>query len=625
MRGIGALCRGRPVWLPGVLAAGVLWLAPATASAALVWSAPLFLNAEFMNAGLADLACPTSTHCVAVDASGREVAFDPADPSAWTAYTIDGTHALTDVSCPAASQCAAVDHRGAEITFDPEEVGAAPQRHVIDPGHSLDSVSCPSIGLCVAVDGSGDAVTFDPEDPSSVQSVRLGTTALSSVSCPSTTQCTALASGSFWGWAAQQAQRMVTFDPQTLAIVSVIQVPETADVTTLSCPTTDECVGAGTAVSVAAGQPVDEGGSTVTFDPTSSAIASGTVRSAVIYLDVACVSASVCTAMDASGTEVSFDPNSSGVLEQAAVDPLGDWSKGLNGSRIACLPAGVCVLATTTYESAAITFEPLAPGTPAPVAIDDGAPIAAVACPAPGDCIEVANTQSAYTPPTVAVASFDSVSQGHVNGAESFPGPFGGFACPKRNRCTVVMTQKTETGPGACGCSWSSAAATFDPAKPTGRNSAGIKIDAARIAGLACPDARECTAVDARGREVNFNPTHPRVRSVYPESTKSLSAITCPSATQCTAVGKNGTEVTFAPGTGWLITRRQIDAGRQLTAVACPSARQCSTADQLGREITFDPQRDRRLVTDQIGTTAVTGIACPSRRLCVAVTAVVPI
>lgn len=639
MRGIEAVCRGRLVWLWVVLAAGASWLVPTTSSAALTWSAPSFLNAAYVDSGLVDLACPISTQCVAVDSVGREVAFDPADPGAWSAYAIDGRHALTGVSCPAASRCVAVDGRGNEITFDPAEIGAAPQRYVIDPGRSLASVSCPSIDLCAAVDGAGRAVTFDPADASSMQvtvlgnpAPVLGNTALSSVACPSTVQCTALDSGSSGGWAPLQPERMITFDPQTDAIVSVSQLPGTVDITALACPTTGECVGAGSTVCAPApaDQPVTCGdsGATVTVDPTSSAIAPVTVRSPVHctlgcpggqarYLDVACVSALLCTAMDASGTEVTFDPNSSGVLEQAAVDPLGDWPKGFNGSRIACLPTGVCVLATTTYESAAITFEPLIPGKLSAVPIDAGAPIAALTCPELDDCIELANTKSQEQPPTIVVASLDSGFQSHISSAGSFLGTVGGFACPKRNRCTVVMTQK---GFRSCGCSWSSAAATFNPGKPASRSSAsGIRIDKARIVGLACPGVRECTAVDERGREVNFNPDHPAARSVHSESSKALSGIACSSAAQCTAVGKHGIEVTFVPTNGALITSQDIDGARKLTAIACPTARQCSAVDQLGREITFDPRRHGRLIRYQIGTAALTSISCPSQRLCIAV------
>ena len=633
MRGNGALCRGRPAWLLGVLAAGVLWLAPASASAALVWSAPVFLNAG-ADSGLVDLACPTSTLCVAVDSAGREVSFDPADPSAWSAYAIDRTRALTGVACPAASECVAVDGQGAAITFDPEQAGSASRRYVISrgplqvpaPGNALAAVSCASTGLCIAVDQQGHVIGFSPVGPPDARIApfsaeqTLGGQHL--VACPASTQCSVLSDTGTGTAPRSPTQTLITFDPRSLAAVATIAVPSSVSLTQLVCPTMSECIGAGSSLSVVGGQLAGNGTATVTFDPTSSTAGPAVVRGEVGNVALSCASASVCTAMDASGAEVSFDPNGSGVLEQAAVDPLGDYPKGFNGARIACPSADECVLATWN-DSDAITFAPLSPGTPVPVPIDDGGPIAAVACPAPGECVGVANTQFAYVPETTSLAAlFDSRSQTHLDATGLLSGTAKGIACPTRTQCTVVATQTPVCG--GCSTTPNTAETTFNPYKPPRRyafGSSGIKIDKTTVGGLACPSARECTVVDKRGREVTFDPIRPRARSVQLESNTALTSIGCPSAKQCTAVGKSGVEVTFVPETGSLITKRQIDKTRTLTSVACPTARQCSAVDRFGREITFDPQRDRRLVSQRISTTRLTGIACPSQRSCVAVTA----
>ena len=357
MRGNGALCRGRPAWLLGVLAAGVLWLAPASASAALVWSAPVFLNAG-ADSGLVDLACPTSTLCVAVDSAGREVSFDPADPSAWSAYAIDRTRALTGVACPAASECVAVDGQGAAITFDPEQAGSASRRYVISrgplqvpaPGNALAAVSCASTGLCIAVDQQGHVIGFSPVGPPDARIApfsaeqTLGGQHL--VACPASTQCSVLSDTGTGTAPRSPTQTLITFDPRSLAAVATIAVPSSVSLTQLVCPTMSECIGAGSSLSVVGGQLAGNGTATVTFDPTSSTAGPAVVRGEVGNVALSCASASVCTAMDASGAEVSFDPNGSGVLEQAAVDPLGDYPKGFNGARIACPSADECVLAT---------------------------------------------------------------------------------------------------------------------------------------------------------------------------------------------------------------------------------------------------------------------------------------
>lgn len=629
MRGSGAFYRGRLPQLLGVLAAGMLWLAPSSASAALSWSAPVFLDAG-ADSGLVDLACPTATQCVAVDSDGREVSFDPARPGAWSAYTIDGTRALTGVACPAATQCVAVDGQGAAITFDPEDVGAAPRRYVIDPGplvaapgNALAAVSCASSSLCIAVDQQGHVIGFapvgtaDPRIASFSAEATLGGQHL--LACPSVTRCSVLSTSGSGSGSQSPVQSLITFDPRSLEAVATTPVPSSLALTRLACPTVGECIGAGLALSQVGGHLGWSGTVTVTFDQVSATAGPAVVRGDVSDFALACVSASLCTAMDDSGAELSFDPNGSGVLQQAAVDPLGDYSKGDNGARIACPAVDRCVLATWN-DSDAITFAPLSPGRPVPVPIDDGASISAVACPAAAECVGLASTQLPDTLKFSVAALVDSRSQTHAGGTALLSGAARGIACPTRTQCTAVATATPECG--GCSRGRSTVDMTFNPYKPPRRypfGAPGVKIDKDAGSGLACPGARECIVVDRGGREVTFDPLRPRARSVHVESAAALTSVACASAKQCTAVGKKGIEVTFVPGTGALITSRRIDGTRRLTAVACPTARQCSAVDRRGREITFYPLHNGQLVVHQVGETGLTGIACPSRRLCVAV------
>ncbi|MDE3134143.1 MAG: hypothetical protein KGL15_08770 [Acidobacteriota bacterium] len=595
------------------------------------WSAPVFLDAG-ADAGLVDLACPTATQCVAVDSHGREVSFDPAAASAWSAYAIDGTRALTGVACPAASQCVAVDGQGAAITFDPAQPGAGVRRYVVDPGppvaapgNALAAVSCASTSLCIAVDQQGHVIGFSPVGTLDARIAAFSAEATLGgqhlLACASSTQCSVF-SGSYTGTGAQApAQSLTTFDPRSLDVVATTPVPSSVALTRLACPTVGECIGAGLSLSQVGGHLGWSGTVTVTFDQVSSTAGPAVVRGDVSDFALACASASLCTAMDDSGAELSFDPSAPGVLQDAAVDPLGDYGMGDNGARIACPAVDRCVLATWN-ESDAITFAPLSPGKPVPVPVDDGAPISAVACPAAAECVGLASTQPPYTLKFSVAALFDSRSQTHVDGIGLLSGTARGIACPKRTQCTAVATQTSDCG--VCSARRRTAELTFNPYSPSRRypfGARGVKIDQAAGAGPACPSGRECTVVDERGREVTFDPLRPRTRSVHVESAAALTSVGCASARQCTAVGNKGTEVTFVPRTGALITSRQIDGTRKLTAVACPTARQCSAVDQRGREITFDPRHDGHLVVDQIGAPSLTAIACPSRRLCVAVTA----
>src|ERR1035441_10422144 len=67
------------------------------------------------------------------------------------------------------------------------------------------------------------------------------------------------------------------------------------------------------------------------------------------------------------------------------------------------------------------------------------------------------------------------------------------------------------------------------------------------LAGVACPSATQCTAVDLSGQQVTFNPASPGTPTPTTIDTTSLAGVACPSATQCTAVDAIGRQVTFNP------------------------------------------------------------------------------
>ena len=638
MRTSAHLRRRRPAWLIGdpvgalvAAIAGLAWLgqAPppasaAPAGAALAFSAPTYLNAGlgYGPTTLTGVSCPSGTLCVAVDSLGREVAFSPTDPSAWSAYQIDGSRALNAVSCIAPSRCVAVSVRGDAISFDPLRVGAVPRAHAVDPHHELTAVACPRSDLCVALDAGGRVVSFNPQTGATLRQARFGETSLIALACPTQTQCTALDSGRLHAVEQVAPERMLTFDPQTLAVLAVIPVPATIDATALACPAAGECVGAGSTVcpTVPAGQPsaCSNSGASVTFNPQTATNLAVSTRSQVGYLALACISASLCTAMDRSGTEVSFDPAAAGTLAQSLVDPLGDWPKGYNPSLIACLPAGGCVVAArSSYGSGAVSaFAPLAAGSAALVPVDDGGPVAALACPAHGACVALANTEGAFDPSQSVEAVIASPAARHVSAVDSFFGAVSGLACPQRNRCVGLLTLPAFAS--SCGCARVGTAVAFDPAGPAHTYDHNARIDAARLTGVSCPAARECVAVDTSGLEQAFNPARPLVRTPHRVLAGPLSAVACPSAGQCTAVSGRGFEVTFAPRSGAFSSRR-IDLGGRLAALACPTTSQCTATDSRGRELTFDPLSPTPPLVHQAARAGLNAIACPSTSWCIAV------
>jgi hypothetical protein len=163
------------------------------------------------------------------------------------------------------------------------------------------------------------------------------------------------------------------------------------------------------------------------------------------------------------------------------------------------------------------------------------------------------------------------------------------------------------------------------------------------LSGVACPSTVECTAVDARGQELTFDPASPGTPTPttisgsypsgeargenYPAGNYGLEAVACPSTSQCTAVEWDyreppyvGRQVTFDPETGLVITApTTIDDGGTMKAVACPSTSQCTAVDYDGNEVTFDPTSPGTPTKATIGTAILQGVACPSTSQCTAV------
>jgi hypothetical protein len=141
---------------------------------------------------LGPIACPAASECVALDAIGNEITFDPASPGTPALVKIDGPKCgglpsvsprmscvLMSIACPSTTQCTAGNQGGQVLTFNP----LAPRRHTtatIDNSHSIRGIACVSTTQCTTVDGgqqactrsnctvgnqTGRVVTFNPLQP----------------------------------------------------------------------------------------------------------------------------------------------------------------------------------------------------------------------------------------------------------------------------------------------------------------------------------------------------------------------------------------------------------------------------------------------------------------------------
>ncbi len=273
--------------------------------------------------------------------------------------------------------------------------------------------------------------------------------------------------------------------------------------------------------------------------------------------------------------------------------------------------------------------------------------LAAVACPSATTCLGVGSgpLQGATA---VASAADGAWTWGPLTPSSGDTGNFfswSGVACPSATTCLAVGTDNTSgvvTTATLAGSTWAWTPASEVPSDASGTGS---------LAAVACPSATTCLAVGGDGNNLGIVDqasltsagwTWSPATSLIPPSsgTGTLSAIACPSATTCVAVGTDGSEGVTATATsgaaGWTWSPEvRVDLGQAspglggLNAVACPSTTTCvavgsdnsdavtttGTADASGW--TWSPEV---IVTpDASGGGELTGVACPSAMICVAV------
>jgi len=316
-----------------LLATGLVLVPAGIASAtSLGWSPEVPPESTGGSAIRADaLACPSTAQCTAVDTQGQEDTFDPQQATPPEPTAIDWGSDLSGIACPSTSQCSAVDNHGNEFTFDPQEPAALTSRRASSV--SLSEVACVSAGDCVAVGNPLDtAVAFDPLGPA--ESINLPieeTDGLSTLSCPTTSQCTATTLGN-----------EITFDPfgtgSPERSPELVQLDSGGWIAGVACPSSAQCTA------------VEDEGAAITFDP-SSPLTRDIVPIGIYAWGVACPSSEQCTAVG-EVEAVTFDP----------LDPgstlVSSGSGGGFTSAIACPSLTQCTIVAGDQET---TFDPQPP------------------------------------------------------------------------------------------------------------------------------------------------------------------------------------------------------------------------------------------------------------------------
>ncbi len=307
----------------------------------------------------------------------------------------------------------------------------------------LTSVACPSISQCTAV-GRGLELTFDPATPGEpVATIIAGDTELSGLACPATSQCTAVDS----------AGEEITFDPLAPGVAAPVAIDRGGSLTAVACPSVGQCTA------------VDDMGREITFDPVTPGSSSGRVPLLVDQAKtpgsleqdrltaIACPATGQCTAVDSAGLEVTFNPAMPGGAATVLIDPAPAGTPFASLAGVACPSAGQCAAVDTAGRE--IAFDPTAPGSPAPAIV----------------------YPSGLASANPLTASSNTLSA---------------IACPSAGQCTAVGYQREFT---------------FEPATPGSPKP--ITIAAESATGVACPATDRCTAVDSTGQEITFDPVAP--------------------------------------------------------------------------------------------------------------------
>lgn len=406
---------------------------------------------------LTAITCPTGSSCLAFDANGTQIEFDPADFTGTVRNTVDSGQDIIAAACATATLCTAIDSAGGEVSFVPlgstgPQPTSQPPRQVLTAAANLTDVACPQAGLCVAVNAAGDAIDYapDPQGSGAVAAPALLDAAhsYSAVGCAGTAQCTA----------ADRDGDVVSFDPASGSPIAHGTVdPGAVTVYGIACPASTQCT------------LVDQNGTEVTFDPQSPG--SPTAKQLVTghpLLSIACPSAAQCTAVDDDQDEITFDPAAPGdatfaVLGAAAGTPI---------TGVACPSTTQCTAVDGT--GGAITFNPQSPGKPAPHAVVSNN-AAAVSCPSRSECVAISagGERATFNPLNPA----GTTTTATVDKAQP-----DGLSCSTATLCTEIDS--------------SGNAVEFDPygTGPSASRSVGA---AGTLTGLTCAAATTCVAVDS--------------------------------------------------------------------------------------------------------------------------------
>ena len=483
-----------------------------------------------------------------------------------------------------------------------------------DFGHStgrhLFAMSCPSTSLCVAGDDSGNVVTStNPTGGTAAWKLtNLGSEAIRSVACASTSLCVAVAGP---GDKVFTSTNPAAGTPVWSETDGLVDSGNSTDLLTgLSCPSQSLCVATDLDGSILYSTNPTGGAGAWTRVPLNGAPSLG---------GISCPSTSLCVAV--TGSQVITSTNPTGTASAwTTVNVDG-------GLHISCPSTSLCVgvddaqhvVSSTNPTGDASAWTAANIGTSATTAISCASASLCAVTDDAGDIVTSTNPTGDASDWHAAVVDLDT----DISFAGGGVGP---ISCPSTSLCVAAGAfdgnALTSTNPTGGADAW--AATPIDT---------HFVMDSNDPTGLSCPTTTFCAAVDSYGNVVTTtNPlggaaawtiTHIDDRVLRVAEGDILTGISCPSASLCVAVDYVGNVFTSINPTGgagkW--TKVSIDPGNQLSAVSCASASLCIAVDYGGNAlVSTDPTggAGKWIATDIDGTEPLRSISCTSGPLCLA-------
>jgi photosystem II stability/assembly factor-like uncharacterized protein len=533
------------------------------------------------------ISCGSGTNCVGVGTAGVATLIIEGttnDGASWTAEKApSGVETLEGISCPSATDCTAVGstatENGTPVAIGTTNGGATwtLEKTPTSPS-SLDAVSCASTTTCVAV-GSGSGL-MTTNGGTTWTSVSPGGDDLEGISCPSASTCVAVGSvgqtgtcthNPLPGCPAQPYYAWTTNGGTSWSESGAGSSNSTSggSLTSVSCPTTTQCMVAGAAVSgtlspsTATEDVVVLSGSCTMVGCGGSGIPS---LSSVNVLDgVSCPSSSLCVAVG------------DGQIATAGASPTTQDAPIGVVSAVSCASASDCMAAGATSGSVAAIASSTDGGSSwaaafiAPYGVDD---LDAVSCPTTSVCTAVGGTEGGFagfsvTGPGAVVNSTDGGATWTEQSLPADAGALGAISCASTSVCEALGTT-TSSNPEILGTT-NGGTTWQDQAVPAGFGTGGQ---------LSCPSTSDCTAVSG-GTVIGTTDGGTTWAAETVPAGEDLDAVACTSTTSCTAVGSDtntsgpGIVATSDGGNIWTAQTPPSGSSGSLISIACPSSATC--------------------------------------------------